>query len=59
MVLYKISMKSNVDFAMQLRSSKDNINMKTNYIQRPSNYMPIEELKKWIKENKLITNKNK
>jgi len=32
--------------------------MKTNYIQRPSNYMSIEELKKWIKENKLIT-KNK
>jgi hypothetical protein len=28
---------------------------KTNYIQRPSSYMPIEELKKWLKENKLPT----
>ncbi len=26
-----------------------------NYIQRPSSYMPIEELKKWLKENKLPT----
>tara|TARA_S200002703_G_C3683650_1_gene209896 strand:+ start:183 stop:284 length:102 start_codon:yes stop_codon:yes gene_type:complete len=31
---------------------------KTNYIQRPSSYMPIEELKKWLKENKL-NSKNK
>ena len=51
-------MKNSVDNTMLLRTSEDNINMKTNYIQRPSNYMPIEELKKWIKENKLKS-KNK
>lgn len=29
--------------------------VRPNYIQRPSSYMPIEELKKWLKENKLPT----
>lgn len=34
----------------------DNIYMKTKYINRPSSYMPIEQLKKWLKEQKELNN---
>ena len=30
--------------------------MKTKYINRPSSYMPIEQLKKWLKEQKELNN---
>lgn len=30
--------------------------MKTKYINRPSSYMPIEQLKIWLKENKAKSN---
>jgi hypothetical protein len=30
--------------------------MKTKYINRPSSYMPIEQLKIWLKEQKELNN---